>query len=192
MYQYQNANTPVGLGDIFGFHPATAATYAGVASTCTNNGTVGIPPVQQPGIEVFNYTTTTGAFRQSRIMHVTDPVTAATPNPGWPIFLYQQITYRFQPSSSYPGRIGLFRKVRSNTAGGAVVDEIIAPFDTSAKFRFYVLSADVAQDAAPADLNTVRGLELNLAGSSPRSQQGRKAAVEGLVTAVFFKNRRDP
>lgn len=192
IFQYEDATTPINLGDIFGFHPATASNYLGVAATCSNNGTVGVPPVQQPGIDAISYTTSTGSVRQSRVVHVTDPITVATPNAGWPVFLYQQITYRFQPSSAYPGRIGLFRKVRSNNAAGAVIDEIIAPFDTSAKFRFYVLSADVAQDAPPADLNTVRGLELNLAGSSPRSQQGKQAAVEGLVTGVFFKNRRDP
>jgi len=124
---------------------------------------------------------------------LTDPIAIGTPNAGWPVFLYQQITYRFQNSTAYPGRIGLYRKIRSNTpVTGLVVDEIIAPFDTSAKFRFYVLNADAAQDAPPAALKTVRGLELVLAGSSPRSEQGKKYMQEALVTGVFFKNRRDP
>jgi hypothetical protein len=74
----------------------------------------------------------------------------------------------------------------------ATVDEIIAPFDTSAKFRYYVLNADTAQTAVPADLNTVRGLQLYLAGSSPRIPQSGTAAQAALVTGVFFKNRRDP
>jgi prepilin-type N-terminal cleavage/methylation domain-containing protein len=185
LFAYQNANTPIRLGD-------PSLSNGVPPTTCTDSTLSGIPPVQKPGILPMSYTTPTGAVRSTRIIRVTDPVTAVTPTPGWPVFVYQQITYRFQASSAYPGRIGLFRKVRAPNPGGAVIDEIIAPFDTSAKFRFYVLNADVAQDAPPADLNTVRGLELNLAGSSPRAQQGKKEAVDGLVTAVFFKNRRDP
>jgi hypothetical protein len=117
---------------------------------------------------------------------------AGVPNAGWPVFLYQQITYRFDSSTAYPHRVGLFRKVRANNVAGVIVDEIIAPFDTSAKFRFYVLNADVATSAPVANVDAVRGLELNLAGSSPRAEQGKKAAVDGLVTGVFFKNRRLP
>lgn len=192
LFQYLDAGTPINLGDIFGYHTATASNYLGVAATCSNNGTAGIPPVQQPGIEPVSYTTSTGAIRQSRVIHVTDPATLLTPNAGWPVFLYQQVTYRFQASSAYPGRIGLFRKVRANNAAGLVVDEIIAPFDASARFRFYVQNSDVAQDAPPASLNTVKGLELNLSGSSPRAEQGKSAAQDGLVTAVFFKNRSIP
>jgi prepilin-type N-terminal cleavage/methylation domain-containing protein len=184
-YFYQQAGTPVSLA-------SPTLTNGVPTATCTDSTLVGVPPVLKPGILPINYTTSTGAIRSSRIIRVTDPVMTATPNAGWPIFVYQQVTYRFQTSSAYPGRIGLFRKVRAPNAAGAVIDEIIAPFDTSAKFRFYVLNADAAQDAPPADLSTVRGLELNLAGSSPRSQQGKKAAVDGLVTGVFFKNRRDP
>jgi prepilin-type N-terminal cleavage/methylation domain-containing protein len=185
LFVYQNANTPISLA-------SSTLTNGVPTSTCTDSTLQGVPPVLKPGILPMSYTTSTGAVRQSKVIRVTDPVTLAAPNAGWPVFVYQQITYRFQPSSAYPGRIGLFRKVRAPNVQGAVIDEIIAPFDTAAKFRFYVLNADAAQDAAPVDLNTVRGLELNLAGSSPRAQQGRQAAVDGLVTGVFFKNRRDP
>jgi prepilin-type N-terminal cleavage/methylation domain-containing protein len=185
LFVYQNANTPVNLA-------SSTLTNGVPTTTCTDSTLAGAPPLPRPGVLPVTYRTASGVDRTSRIIRVTDPVTVATPNAGWPVFVYQQITYRFQPSSAYPGRVGLFRKVRAPNAAGAVIDEIIAPFDTSAKFRFYVLNADNALDAPPADLNTVRGLELNLAGSSPRSQQGRKAAVDGLVTGVFFKNRRDP
>ena len=108
--------------------------------------------------------------------------------------LYQQITYRFDSSTAYPHRVGLFRRARANNAAGFILDEIIAPFDTSAKFRFYVANADVSQPnpPAPAQLNTVRGLELVLAGSSPRAQQGKSSAQQALVTGVFFKNGSNP
>jgi prepilin-type N-terminal cleavage/methylation domain-containing protein len=180
LFNYLEATVPAKLNSF----------AAGTTTTCTDSGfALG---VQKPGILPINYTTSNGTVRSSRVISLNDPATLAAPNPGWPVFLYQQITYRFQGSTAYPGRIGLYRKVRSNTTGGLVVDEIIAPFDPSARFRFFVLNADAAQDVPPADLNTVRGLELNLAGSSPRAQQGKQAAVEGLVTGVFFKNRRDP
>jgi prepilin-type N-terminal cleavage/methylation domain-containing protein len=185
LFFYNDAAAPVPFNSI----------SAGAAATCSDN-TIGPPlnlaGVQGPGIEVMSYTIG-GTTRTSKVIQVSDPSPiVGTPKPGWPIFLYQQITYRFQGSTAYPGRIGLFRKVRSNTPGGFIVDEIVAPFDAAAKFRFYVLNADAAQDAVPADLKVVRGLELNLAGSSPRAEQGKKSATEGLVTGVFFKNRRDP
>ncbi len=179
VYKYQDATTPVSLGSL----------TSGTTTTCTDSGIV--LGVQRPGVVPMSYTTSTGAVRTSRVIQLSDPVTAATPNAGWPVFLYQLVTYQFGGSNAYPGRIGLFRKVRQ--AGvNPIVDEIIAPFDTSAKFRFYVLNSDVSQALPPADLNAVRGLELVLAGSSPRAEQGKKAALDGLVTGVFFKNRRDP
>lgn len=184
LFQYQNAATPLALNS---FAASTSTTQA----LCTDSlvhalGVVG------PGILPMSYTTPTGSTRSTKVIQLTDPVVATGPNPGWPVMLYQQITYKFATSTAYPNRIGLFRKVRAPNAAGFIIDEIIAPFDTSAKFRFYVLNADVAQDAVPADINTVRGLELNLSGSSPRSEQGKQAVQDGLVTAVFFKNRSVP
>lgn len=178
-FQYQDAVSPVPFGSL----------AAGTTTTCTDS-TIALG-VQKPGILPMTYTVGS-TTRTSKVIQVSDPVTTATPNAGWPIFLYQQITYRFQPSTAYPGRVGLFRKVRQ--AGATpIVDEIIAPFDTSAKFRFYALNADAAQDyTSSLDLSTVRGLELVLAGSSPRAEQGKNNAQQALVTGVFFKNRRDP
>jgi prepilin-type N-terminal cleavage/methylation domain-containing protein len=178
LFKYQEAANPVAFN----------AIAAGTSTTCTDSTTVA--SVQRPGILPMTYTIGS-TTRSSKVIQVNDPFTTTTPNAGWPIFLYQQITYRFQPSVAYPGRVGLFRKLKQS-GSNPIVDEIIAPFDTSAKFRFYVFNADVAQDAVPSNLNTVRGLELVLAGSSPRAQQGKSAAQQALVTGVFFKNRRDP
>lgn len=182
LYNYQEAATPVPFNTI----------QSGNSNICTDSAVYPPPTPQGPGILPMSYTASSGQVRTTRVIKLGDPVTFGLPNAGWPIFLYQQITYKFDSSIAYPHRVGLFRKIRSSTTGGAVVDEIIAPFDTSAKFRFYVLNADAAQDAVPADINTVRGLELVLAGSSPRSEQGKKNMQEALVTGVFFKNRRDP
>ena len=161
---------------------------AGTTTICTDSTVV--LGVQRPGILPMSYTAGT-TVRSSKVIQVHGHLSVGQPNAGWPIFLYQHIVYRFQPSTAYPGRIGLFRKVRVST-NDWILDEIIAPFDSSAKFRFYVENSDVAQAAVPVDLNTVRGLELVLAGSSPRAQQGKKSAEQALVTGVFFKNRRDP
>jgi prepilin-type N-terminal cleavage/methylation domain-containing protein len=175
-YVYNNAVTPTGFN----------ALTTGLTATCTNTAVVA--GQAGPGITPLTDGTHTG-----RVVQVSDPVATGTPNAGWPIFLYQQITYRFDSSTAYPHRVGLFRKVRAANAGGFISDEIIAPFDTSAKFRFYVLNADNPINAsAIVEIDSVRGLELTLTGSSPRAEQGKKAAVDGLVTGVFFKNRRDP
>jgi prepilin-type N-terminal cleavage/methylation domain-containing protein len=175
LFKYQDAVAPTGFNSL----------AVGTSSTCTDS--LQVTGVWRPGILPVTYGT-----RSGKVVQVTDPLVAATPNAGWPIFLYQQVTYRFDSSTAYPHRVGLFRKVRANDPLYPIVDEIIAPFDTSAKFRFYVLNADVAQDTPPADLSTVRGLELVLSGSSPRAEQGLSKAKQELVTGVFFKNRRDP
>ena len=179
LFKYQDAASPIPFNSI----------AAGTTTTCTDSSVV--LGVQRPGILPMTYVAGT-TTRSSKVIQVNDPVTAATPNAGWPVFLYQQITYRFDSSTAFPHRVGLFRKVRTSDPAAPIVDEIIAPFDTSAKFRFYVLNSDVAQEAVPGALNTVRGLELVLAGSSPRAQQSEKSAEQALVTGVFFKNRRDP
>ncbi len=174
-YVYNDATTPTQF----------SALNTGNTNKCVDNGI--ILGQQEPGIVPVTYLGQTG-----RIVQLTNPTVITSPGHGWPVFLYQRITYRFQGSTAYPGRVGLFRKMRSTVIGSPIVDEIIAPFDTSARFRFYVLNSDAAADSAPANLNRVRGLELVLAGSSPRAQQGMKSAEQALVTGVFFKNRRDP
>lgn len=176
VYTYKDAGT------IIPFNTLTA----GVSTVCTDS-------VVGPAILPL-----TAVGRTTRVVTLTDAA-SGSPNPGWPVFVYQQITYKFDTSTAYHGRIGLFRKVKTGTTT-SMSDEIIAPFDTSAKFRFYVLNADTAQSAVPgapspaiSDLATVRGLQLVLTGASPRVPQGGTQAKQaGLVTGVFFKNRRDP
>ena len=174
-YVYNDATSPMQFNSL----------STGNTNKCVDNGIV--LGQQEPGIVPVTYLGHTG-----RIVNLANPTVVSGPGHGWPVFLYQRITYRFQGSTAYPGRVGLFRKMRSTVIGSPIVDEIIAPFDASARFRFYVLNADVAVDSAPANLNRVRGLELILAGSSPRKQQGSSEAQQALVTGVFFKNRRDP
>lgn len=167
MYRYVDSPTPT----------AFPSLVDGASSTCS---AAGISPVSYNGhIPLKPYVQLTD-----------DPGGPA--DPGTPAFLYQEVTYKFGSSNSFAGRVGLFRLVKTglNTVNS---DEIVAPFDSSAKFRFYVLNQDAAQAAVPAELKTVRGIQMYLAGSSPRALRGSGAvASEALVTGVFFKNRRDP
>jgi prepilin-type N-terminal cleavage/methylation domain-containing protein len=177
-YNYRDANSPTSFNSL----------TTGVATVCTNSAVVA--GVAGPGIQPISFTTPNGT-RSSRVISVTDGP-SGSPNVGWPVFIYQQITYKFDSSTAYPHRVGLFRKVKTANPNVPIVDEIVAPFDTSAKFRFYSLNADVATTAPPANLNSVRGLELVLSGSSPRAEQGMTSAQQALVTGVFFKNGRNP
>jgi len=165
-YSYRDASLPTAFGTL----------AAGLSATCTG---AGISSVTYNG-------------KSSRVVTLVDSPGGPS-NVGWPAFIYQQVTYKFDASTSFPGRVGLWRLVKTNDPTKPVADEIIAPFDSTAKFRFYVLNADNAQDAVPASLNDVRGLELVLAGSSNEPLAANAQAKQAtMVTGVFFKNRRDP
>jgi len=165
-YSYRDASLLVPINNLAVGLPATC-TGAGISSV-TYNG--------QP----------------SRVVTLVDSPGGPS-NAGWPAFIYQQVSYRFAASKSFPGRIGLWRLVKTNDPASPVADEIIAPFDNLARFRFYVLNADAAQDSVPADLSQVRGLELVLTGSSNEPLAANAQAKQAtMVTGVFFKNRRDP
>jgi prepilin-type N-terminal cleavage/methylation domain-containing protein len=113
---------------------------------------------------------------------------AAAATAGSPIFAYQEVTYAFSNSGIYPGRIGLFRQ-----ATGGTNDEVMAPFDTSARFRFYVKGADTSRISAPALVDSIVGLDLVLNGASVRTAVGNSApTMTKMVTSVFFKNRASP
>jgi prepilin-type N-terminal cleavage/methylation domain-containing protein len=175
-YVYMDAATP----------RAVSLLSAAPATTCTDS-------TSGPGILSMTYTPPQAIIaRTSRIVSLPDaalPGSPGSPRPGWPMFIYQQITYKFAASTAYPGRRGLFRVLKNGTPT-PVSDEIVAPFDSAtARFRFYVVGADVAQSDVPPVLNTVRGIELVLAGSSPRKPQDRELAQQAMVTGVFFMNR---
>ncbi len=104
---------------------------------------------------------------------------------GTPIFLFQRERYQFTSSAVLPGRTGLWL-----TVGSATPEELAAPFDSTARFRFYVLDADTAQDAPPTPVTDIRGLALVLSGSSELIPQGSSSpTTHELMAAVFFKNR---
>jgi prepilin-type N-terminal cleavage/methylation domain-containing protein len=170
-----------------------AATPAAMSTLSPANATACTDSTSGPGILSMTFTPKQStASRSTRIVSLPDQLIAASnpvPDPGTPMFVYQQITYKFAASTAYPSRRGLFRILKTNNPAQPVRDEIVAPFDSaSARFRFYVVGADAAQSDVPP-LNTVRGVELVLAGSSPRKPQDRELAQQALVTGVFFMNR---
>ncbi|MEO5588003.1 MAG: hypothetical protein ABIS03_00350 [Gemmatimonadaceae bacterium] len=121
----------------------------------------------------------------ARIVRIT-PVLPSAASYGTPVFLYRIIKYSFGPSTLVSGGTGLFRtRVEDN-----YVEELSAPYDATARFKFFVGSALVPQDLPPADLSTLRGLELNMTGLSERAPAGDTQKQKApFITAVFFKNR---
>jgi prepilin-type N-terminal cleavage/methylation domain-containing protein len=113
----------------------------------------------------------------------------AGPTVGSIVFLYRRVRYEFKNSAAIPGRTGLWR----TTLGiGGTTEELATPFAGTARVNFYVLNNPVAQAAVPADLTTIRGLELVLDGMSERTPGGSSAPkTANVVTSVFFENRPD-
>ena len=114
------------------------------------------------------------------------PALPAGATAGAAVLLFRRVTYDFANSAALPGRLALWRRV---VATGAA-EELVAPFDASARFRFYALDAADAQDAAPP-LDNIRGLELVLVGESEGSPRATAAPRRASVTtAVFFRNKQ--
>lgn len=104
---------------------------------------------------------------------------------GAVVYLYQTIRYSFKESHGIPGRRALWRTVVST--GGS--DELVAPFDSSAKFQFLVGGAYALQSAPPAVLDSVRGVRVKLVGASETAPQGLSQPVTfDLTTDILFRN----
>jgi prepilin-type N-terminal cleavage/methylation domain-containing protein len=122
----------------------------------------------------------------AKVIRIT-PTLPDTASYGTPVFLYRKIRYSFAASGLVPGAIGLWR-TRMETGQS---EELSAPYD-GAKFRFFVGSSQNAQNDPPADISTIRGIELNMTGTSERAPSGGVAKQKApFITAVFFKNRLD-
>jgi hypothetical protein len=135
---------------------------AGSAATCTG----------------VNITTPTGG----RVVAIT-PGAGATVTAGTPIFLYQRVVYEFQAA---PDGTVLTRRQLNGGGGTEVLVETFVASGT--RFRFFVGSSDVAQDAVPADLSTLRGFELALEGQGEYRRPGEAVPNAELAQGVFFRN----
>lgn len=104
---------------------------------------------------------------------------------GTVAFLYQRVRYEFKSSNAIAGRTGLWRTLETS----GVAEELAAPFDANARFRFYRIDEDTARTVVPP-LTEIRGLELRLVGASEKTRFGRSTPETArLQTAVFFINR---
>ena len=107
---------------------------------------------------------------------------AAGLQPGAPMFLYEEVMYWFGPSTTYPGRTALWRQVGTRTP-----DELVAPFDASARFKFFVRNVDTSTVTPPTVLDSLVGVSLVLTASSPSDMPGRTDLAK-METAVLFRN----
>lgn len=155
----------------------TTITNIGGTSRCTSPAGGNLP-----------ITTFTGAGERGRVVGLS-PVIGGTIPHASAVMLYQRVAYRFAPSAIVPGERGLWRQVQGSALGA---EELAAPFDPTARFRYFVLNATTAQDAAPASLADIRGIELVLTGRSERPDaEGQYSRTTPLTTAIFFRNRLD-
>jgi prepilin-type N-terminal cleavage/methylation domain-containing protein len=142
-----------------------------------------------PGIPAFCAAANVAVLPRGRVATLQPPLPASVPPltaVGTPVFLIQRMTYAFNPSVALPGRTGLWRTI----VGSGQADELVAPFDSTARFRFFVVGSDTAQDAVPNPVTNIRGLELDLMSESERAPEATAAARRAqTVTAVFFNNR---
>lgn len=117
------------------------------------------------------------------------PALPAAATFGTPVMLFRRIRYEFKTSTMIPGKIGLWRTV-INPNGSETAEELVAPFASTASFKFFSVNNPVAQTNPPASLSDIRGFELHLDGMSERPASGQLAAESApFVTAVYFKNR---
>lgn len=118
------------------------------------------------------------------------PTVPANAGLGTPVFMYSRVRYEFKASTAVPGKLGLYR-TSILPGGGEDSEELVAPFANTAHWKFFTVNGGaVAQNAAPANLADMRGLELHLDGTSETIAPGQVSAEQApFTTAVFFKNR---
>ena len=149
--------------------------------------TISNSPVTSNSLSLCNLTAKIGfdtvAGRTWGALDLKPMTLAAGLQVGAPVFLYQDVTYYFAGSTAYPGKIGLYRLV-----GGRTADELVAPFDAAARFKFFVRNIDTSTVTPPAVLDSLVGVSLLLTGSSPSDMAGRVAERSKMETAVLFRN----
>lgn len=121
-----------------------------------------------------------------RLVEITGIPGGQSPPSGSIFYLFEIVTYSFRPSAELPGRIGLWRR-----SGSRPYEELVAPFDKTARFAFLLGANLEPREAVPASLDSVRGLELRLVGASDYPPQGSSAPSRfELRTRVAFMNKR--
>jgi prepilin-type N-terminal cleavage/methylation domain-containing protein len=152
---------------------ATATVTTANTTVCTTSA----------GINTISITPASTA--RTGLIYELTPVIPSTTAPGSAVFFYQTVTYSFAASSIYPGQYGLWRSV-----SGGVTEELMAPFASTARFRYYTTSDDTSRTTAPS-LDQLRGVAIVLDANGSRTPAGRTTTTQShMMTSVFFKNTR--
>jgi prepilin-type N-terminal cleavage/methylation domain-containing protein len=104
---------------------------------------------------------------------------------GQAVYFFQRITYSFGASATYPGKIALIRSVQ-----GGASEELMAPFDTSARFKYWTTTATASVSAPPA-LANIRGVDVVFSAQSSYTPIGKTSpSKSSVVASIFFRNVR--
>lgn len=168
-WAYRNASGAYGLVPL-----GTAPSASADAGQCTGSA------AGQAQIR-----TLTLGGRVGDVLDVGPSVATPTAPQGQAVFFYQKVTYTFKASTAFPGWNGLYRAVVGGTE-----EELVAPFDTSARFKFWTSGAATSVAAAPAK-ELIRGLDVVFVGRSSYTPMGKTApSMTTVVASIFFKNVR--
>lgn len=127
--------------------------------------------------------TLTLSGRPGAVLELAPPQSAAPR--GQSVFLFQRITYTFKASTAFPGQYGLFRSVQ-----GGSNEELMAPFDSTARFKYWTRAATSSVSAPPA-LGLIRGIDVVFVARSSYTPMGKTSPLKSTVVAsIFFRNVR--
>ena len=162
--------------------------HAGVSDTIQ---TVASTNCHTPGIYAD---TAVISGRSGRVVRVT-PAPPGGTAVGDPAFIWQHVRYQFATSTIYPGRLGLWRRIRGRANADSLKEELIAPFASSARFAYFLTAPtsyrDTAAKVAPGNVDKIRGFQIYLPAESSDTVPGRTGPQRAnTTTAVFFKNTR--
>jgi prepilin-type N-terminal cleavage/methylation domain-containing protein len=169
-----------GADDRYVYDPIPTADNSGNAldfSACTGAG------ITATGVD---------AMPNMRMVSLTGTGVPATVIAGTPLMLFYRVKYEFRPSTTVTGRIGLFRSVAASGATFGTAEELIAPFGTTAGFRYFIGTNRTPSFSVPSTLNleTISGVYLDLHGQSETRAQGQTAYESAnFETSIFFRNR---
>jgi prepilin-type N-terminal cleavage/methylation domain-containing protein len=155
------------------YMPAPTASNSNDLAACTN-----------AGIDV----TSANAMPLMKVVALSEPLSGGIP--GTPVMLFYRVKYEFTNSTTVTGRRGLFRSVATSAANFGTAEELVAPFDDNAGFRFFVGTNRTSTSTVPTDLETITGIELLLSAQSERATQGQSnPETANYRTSIFFRNR---
>jgi len=170
---------------LYAYSNATSSDTIKATNATRCHGGVGAPSI---AADTFPFSGRRGN------VYVASPAPPAGAVVGAPAFVYQSVRYQFDTSTVYSKRYGLFRKIRGRGNTDTLSEELIAPFEGSARFRYYTNPwkyRDTVTKTAPTDLNTIRGLQIYLPAQASDTVPGAKTPRKATTTmSVFFKNVR--